>query len=91
MVTAIVLINAERHLINAAAEQLAEIPGVSEVYSVSGNYDLIALVRVPNNDALAELVTQQMLKLNGIQKSETLLAFQAFSRHDLEAMFSIGE
>ena len=61
------------------------------MYSVSGNYDLIALVRVPNNDALAELVTQQMLKLNGIQKSETLLAFQAFSRHDLEAMFSIGE
>ena len=91
MVTAIVLINAERHLINATAEQLAEIPGVSEVYSVSGNYDLIALVRVPNNDALAHLVTQQMLKLNGIQKSETLLAFQAFSRHDLEAMFSIGE
>ena len=91
MVTAIVLINAERHLINATAEQLAEIPGVSEVYSVSGNYDLIAVVCVPNNDALAELVTQQMLKLNGIQKSETLLAFQAFSRHDLEAMFSIGE
>jgi DNA-binding Lrp family transcriptional regulator len=91
MVTAIVLINAERHLINATAEQLADMQGVSEVYSVSGNYDLIALVRVPNNDALAALVTQQMLKLTGIQKSETLLAFQAFSRHDLEAMFSIGE
>ncbi len=91
MVTAIVLINAERHLINTTAEQLAAMSGVSEVYSVSGNYDLIALVRVPNNDALAELVTQHMLKLTGIQKSDTLLAFQAFSRHDLEAMFSIGE
>ena len=90
MVTAIVLINAERHLINATAEQLAEIPGVSEVYSVSGNYDLIAIVRVATNDALADLVTRTLLPLEGILKSETLLAFQAFSRHDLEAMFSIG-
>ena len=91
MVTAIVLINAERHLINATAEQLAEIPGVSEVYSVSGNYDLIAIVRVATNDALADLVTRTLLPLEGILKSKTLLAFQAFSRHDLEAMFSIGE
>lgn len=90
MVTAIVLLNVERHKINAMAEQLADMQGVSEVYSVSGNYDLIAIVRVATNDALADLVTRTLLPLEGILKSETLLAFQAFSRHDLEAMFSIG-
>ena len=90
MVTAIVLLNVERHKINAMAEQLADMHGISEVYSVSGNYDLIAIVRVATNDALADLVTRTLLPLEGILKSETLLAFQAFSRHDLEAMFSIG-
>ncbi len=90
MVTAIVLLNVERHKINAMAEQLADMQGISEVYSVSGNYDLIAIVRVATNDALADLVTRTLLPLEGILKSETLLAFQAFSRHDLEAMFSIG-
>lgn len=90
MVTAIVLLNVERHKINAMAEQLADMQGVSEVYSVSGNYDLIAIVRVATNDALADLVTRTLLPLEGILKSETMLAFQAFSRHDLEAMFSIG-
>ena len=90
MVTAIVLLNVERHKINAMAEQLADMQGVSEVYSVSGNYDLIAIVRVATNDALADLVTRTLLPLEGILKSETLLAFQAFSRHALEAMFSIG-
>ena len=90
MVTAIVLLNVERHKINAMAEQLADMQGISEVYSVSGNYDLIAIVRVATNDALADLVTRTLLLLEGILKSETMLAFQAFSRHDLEAMFSIG-
>ena len=90
MVTAIVLLNVERHKINAMAEQLADMQGISEVYSVSGNYDLIAIVRVATNDALADLVTRTLLPLEGILKSETMLAFQAFSRHDLEAMFSIG-
>ena len=90
MATAIVLLNVERHKINAMAEQLADMQGISEVYSVSGNYDLIAIVRVATNDALADLVTRTLLPLEGILKSETLLAFQAFSRHDLEAMFSIG-
>ena len=90
MVTAIVLLNVERHKINAMAEQLADMQGISEVYSVSGNYDLIAIVRVATNDALADLVTRTLLPLEGILKSETLLAFHTFSRHDLEAMFSIG-
>ena len=90
MVTSIVLINVQRTKINEVAEQLAEMEGVSEVYSVSGNYDLIAIVRVPSNDALAELVTKKLLTIEAILKSETMLAFKAFSRHDLEAMFAVG-
>ena len=90
MVTSIILINAERNKINPVAEQLQAIAGISEVYSVSGKYDLIAIVRVKTNDDLANLVTKQMLAIDGIVKTETMLAFQAFSRHDLEAMFAVG-
>lgn len=89
MVTSILLIHAERTLINDVAEQLADIQGISEVYSVSGNYDLVAIVRVKTNDELAELVTNQMKSIDGITRTETMLAFRAYSRHDLEAMFSI--
>ncbi len=90
MVTSIILINTERTKINEVAEQLAEMEGISEVYSVSGNYDLIALVRVKSNDDLANLVTKKLLSIDSILKSETMLAFKAFSRHDLEAMFAVG-
>ena len=90
MVTAIILLNIERSKINETAETLAEMQGISEVYSVSGNYDLVAIVRVHSNEELSDLVTKRLLKLNSILKTETMLAFQAFSRHDLEAMFSIG-
>jgi DNA-binding Lrp family transcriptional regulator len=90
MVTSIILINAERSKINGVAEQLAELDGISEVYSVSGNYDLIAIARVPSNDDLANLVTKKMVSIDSILKSETALAFKAFSRHDLEAMFAVG-
>ena len=90
MVTSIILINTERTKINEVAEQLAEMKGISEVYSVSGNYDLIALVRVKSNDDLANLVTKKLLSIDSILKSETMLAFKAFSRHDLEAMFAVG-
>jgi len=90
MVTAIILINVERDKVNSVAEQLVEFEGVSEVFSVTGRYDLIANVRVRNNDALADLVTRQMLQVQGITESETLFAFKAYSRHDLESMFSIG-
>ena len=91
MVTSIILIHAERTKINDVAEQLAEMEGISEVYSVSGKYDLVAIARVATNDALADLVTKKLLTIDAILKSETMLAFKAFSRHDLEAMFAIGE
>lgn len=90
MVTAIILLNAERSAINDVAEQLADMAGISEVYSVSGKYDLVAIARVPANDDLAHLVTKKMLSIPAILKSETMLAFQAFSRHDLDAMFAVG-
>jgi len=90
MVTAIILINAERSKINEVAGVLTEMKGISEVYSVSGHYDLVAIVRVRTNEDLADLVTNHLLKIEAILKTDTLLAFQAFSRHDLEAMFAIG-
>lgn len=89
MVTALVLLNVERAQIHQVAEQLAELPGISEVYSVAGRYDLVAVIRVKANEALADLVTGKIRKVSGIQATETLIAFRAYSRHDLEAMFSV--
>ncbi len=90
MVSAIVLFTVERGMINEIAEKLAAMEGVSEVYSVGGRYDLVAIIRVPDNESMAELVTSHMLLVDGITDSETLIAFRVFSRHDLESMFSIG-
>jgi len=90
MVTSIILIKVERKKINEVAEQLADMPGISESYSVSGKYDIVAIARVANNEELAELVTKKMLNIDAIQKTETMLAYKAYSRHDLEAMFNIG-
>ena len=90
MVTAFILMRVERAAINDTAQRLQEIEGISEVYSVSGKYDLVAIVRVPDNDALADLVTRRMPVLDGILATETMLAFKAYSSHDLEAMFSVG-
>jgi DNA-binding Lrp family transcriptional regulator len=90
MVSAVVLLNTERGRINEVGEILAGLEGVTEVHSVAGRYDLVAIIRVATNDAVAELITNEMLKVEGITHSETLIAFRVFSRHDLEKMFSIG-
>ena len=90
MVTAIVLLTVERSKINDVANRLAGMDGITEVYSVAGEYDLVAIIRVRENEQLADLVTNHMLKVEGITKSETLIAFRVYSRHDLESMFSIG-
>lgn len=90
MVTSIILMNVERTKINRVAEQLVELDGISEVYSVSGRYDLVAIARLRSNDDLAALVTGKMRDIQGIGKTETMLAFKAYSRHDLESMFSLG-
>ncbi len=90
MVTSILLLRAKRGTVKSLAEDLASRKGISEVYSVSGNFDLVAIARVPNNDALADLVTSELASIEAITHSETMLAFRAFSRHDLQSMFSIG-
>lgn len=90
MVSSIVLLNVERNQINRVAEELTQLKGITEVFSVAGRYDLVAVLRVPDNDSLADLVTAQMLQVQGITHSETLIAFKVFSQHDLETMFSIG-
>ncbi len=90
MVTALVLLNVSRDKVNAVAESLADMEGISEVYSIAGRYDLAVIIRARDNDQLAELVTNHMLKVDGILRSETLIAFRVHSRHDLESMFSIG-
>ncbi len=90
MVSAIVLLTVGRDKINPVAETLADIEGVSEVYSVAGRYDLAVIVRVKNNDDLARVVTEHIRKVEGITSSETLISFRVYSRHDLEGMFSIG-
>lgn len=90
MVSALVLLKTARGKINDVGETLAQLKGVTEVYSVGGRFDLVAIIRVAHNDDLAELVTEKMLHIEGITDSETLIAFRVFSRHDLESMFSIG-
>ncbi len=90
MVTAIVLLTVERDKINPVAERLADIDGITEVHSVAGRYDLVVIIRVKDNDRLADLVTEHIRKIEGIEKSETLIAFRVYSKHDLERIFSIG-
>lgn len=90
MITAVVLIKAQTDRVTALAEQMAELKGVSEVFSVAGQYDLVALVRVRENEDLARVISDRMRKLPGITGSETLIAFKVYSRKDLEAAFSLG-
>ena len=90
MNTAIVHIDCATDSIPEVAEALAALPGVSEVYSVAGNVDLIAIVRVPQFDDIAEVIAGRISKTPGVVNSETYIAFRAYSRHDLEDAFSIG-
>jgi DNA-binding Lrp family transcriptional regulator len=90
MVTAVVLIKAETDKVPELAQKMAELDGVSEVFSVAGQYDLVALVRVRENEELARVISEQMRKLPGITSSETLISFKVYSRKDIEAAFQLG-
>ncbi len=90
MVTAIVLLTVSRGKVNEVAERLVDIDGVSEVHSVAGRYDLVAIIRVRNNEELADVVTNHIRQISGIESSETLIGFRVYSRHDLERLFSVG-
>lgn len=90
MVNAIVLINVERAKVNDVAQALLELKGVTEVFSVAGQYDLVAILRTSTNEAIADLVTGQIQDVRGITRTETLMAFKVYSNYDLERLFSIG-
>ena len=90
MTTAIVLIEAERDALTTLGGALADLDGVAEAYSVTGEWDFVAIVRVPRHEQLAEVITGQIVKLSGVSRTQTMVAFEVFSEHDLQAMFSIG-
>jgi DNA-binding Lrp family transcriptional regulator len=91
MTHAVVLIEAERDALSTLGAELADVEGVAEAYSVTGQWDFIAIVRVPDHEQLAEVVTEGIGQLSGVGRTQTMVAFAAFSRHDLESLFSIGE
>jgi DNA-binding Lrp family transcriptional regulator len=90
VITAIVLIKTDVDAIPEVAEKLVSLPGVSEVYSVTGEYDLIAMVRVREHDELADVIPGGVNKIQGISHTVTHVSFRTYSDHDLEAAFSLG-
>jgi DNA-binding Lrp family transcriptional regulator len=90
MVTAIVLINVKQGGVPEVAERLLALEGIAEVYSVAGPYDIVAIARVRHHDDLADLVAAHVQAVEGITATNTLIAFQAYARRDLEAMWQIG-
>ncbi|WCB92421.1 hypothetical protein DSM104299_01115 [Baekduia alba] len=91
MTTAVVLVEAERDALQTLGGALAGLDGVAEAYSVTGEWDFVAIVRVPRHEQLAEVITGQLVKLDGVGRTQTMVAFEVFSEHDLDAMFSIGQ
>ncbi|MBA2515131.1 MAG: Lrp/AsnC ligand binding domain-containing protein [Solirubrobacterales bacterium] len=90
MTHAIVLIEAERSAMEALGGRLADVEGVAEAYSVTGEWDFVAVIRVRKPEQLAPLITGRLAQLDGIRRTHTMVAFEVFSQHDLEALFSIG-
>jgi DNA-binding Lrp family transcriptional regulator len=90
MITAIVNVNAAVDRIPEVAQAIADLEGVTEVYSVAGDVDLVAMVRVRRHEELADVIAGRLNKVEGVLATQTLIAFQAYSKHDLEATFSLG-
>ena len=90
MTHAIVLVEAERDVMSTLGGALAEVDGVREAYSVTGEWDFVCIVHVKQHEDLANVVTSQISSMHGVARTHTMVAFEAFSRHDLETMFSIG-
>ena len=91
MISAFVLIKARPDRIAALASELADVDGVAEVYSVAGDVDVVAVVRVHEHDQLADVVTRHIAALDGILETRSMVAYRAYSKHDLEAAFAIGD
>lgn len=90
MTHAIVLVEAQRNALPTLGGALADLDGVAEAYSVTGEWDFVAIVRVREHEQLASVVTETIGQLEGVTRTHTMVAFEVFSRHDLEALFSIG-
>ncbi|MCL2454262.1 MAG: Lrp/AsnC ligand binding domain-containing protein [Micrococcales bacterium] len=90
MITAIVHIDTDASMIPEVAERVAELPEVSEVYSVTGEIDLIAMVRVHEHEHLADVIADAISKVDGVLRTQTYIAFRTYSRHDLDAAFALG-
>jgi DNA-binding Lrp family transcriptional regulator len=88
---AIVLIAAERSALATLGGELADIDGVTEAYSVTGEWDFVAILRLREHERLAQVVTGEISQLQGVLRTQTMVAFEAYSRHDLEALFSVGQ
>lgn len=90
MITTVVLAVCDIHRVPETAQEIADIPEVSEVYSVAGDYDLVIMVRVRHHEDLARVVTEKIARVAGIERTQTLVAFKVYSRHDVESLFSVG-
>jgi DNA-binding Lrp family transcriptional regulator len=90
VLTAIALVRATRSGLATVGPRLAETDGVAEVYTVTGEWDFVAIIRVREHEELATIVAQELNRLDGIERTHTMVAFQQFSRHDLESMFGLG-
>ncbi len=90
VLTAVILVKSTREALTKLGPRLADVEGVAEVYTVTGEWDFVAIVRVREHDELAQVVTQRLTLLDGIERTQTMVAFQQFSNHDLEAMFGLG-
>ena len=91
MTHAIVLIQADRLALGTLGGELADIAGVAEAYSVTGEWDFAAILRLREPDQLAGVVTGKISQIEGVRRTQTMVAFEVYSRHDLEAMFSVGQ
>jgi DNA-binding Lrp family transcriptional regulator len=91
MIHAVVLIAADRSVLSTLGGELADIDGVAEAYSVTGEWDFVAILRLREHDELAQVVTSRIAALTGVQRTQTMVAFEVYSRHDLEALFSVGQ
>ncbi|HTU30972.1 MAG TPA: Lrp/AsnC ligand binding domain-containing protein [Solirubrobacteraceae bacterium] len=91
MTHAIVLIQADASALGTLGGELAGIDGVAEAYSVTGEWDFVAILRLREQDQLAQVVTGRLSQLQGVKRTQTMVAFEAYSRHDLEALFSVGQ
>lgn len=90
MITAFVLIQTDASRIPECAQEISEIEGISEVYSVTGEWDLIAIARVSQHEDLADVIADRLSKIDGVESTTTQIAFRSYSKHDLDTAFSLG-